>query len=129
VIGYDVNQRWGTADLMLETARYIDKGSQWRVEFDGDLDVRITRGLSMELSGRASRIRDQLAIAARGATPEEILLELRDLQTDYEYSISIGLSYTFGSIFNAVVNPRFGTGPGNILRGGGNQGGNRRRGN
>jgi len=116
VIGYDVNQPWGTADLTLETAQYIDKSSQWRLEFDGEVDVRITRGLSIELGGRASLIRDQLAIAARDATPEEILLELRDLQTDYEYEMRIGLSYTFGSIFNAVVNPRFGTGPGSILR-------------
>ena len=116
VIGYDVNQRWGTADLTIETAQYVDRSSQWRLEFDGEIDVRITRGLSIELGGRASLIRDQLAIAARDATPEEILLELRDLQTDYEYDIRLGLSYTFGSIFNAVVNPRFGTGPGSILR-------------
>lgn len=30
------------------------------------------------------------------------------LATDYEYELSIGISYTFGSIFNNIVNPRFG---------------------
>jgi hypothetical protein len=116
VVGYDVNQPWGTAELTLESARYIDNGSQWRVELDSEFEIRITRGLAVEIGANASLIRDQLAIAARDATPEEILLELRDLQTDYEYRLNVGLSYTFGSIFSSVINPRFGTGPGEVLR-------------
>ena len=116
VLGYDVNQPWGDAELTVETSRYMDNGSQWRLEADGEMEVRIVRGLSFEIGGGASLIRDQLAIPARGATPEEILLELRDLQTNYRYDARIGLSYSFGSIFSSVVNPRFGTGPGSILR-------------
>jgi hypothetical protein len=116
VLGYDVSQPWGDADLTVETSRYIDNGSQWRLQADGELEVRIVRGLSFEIGAGASLIRDQLALPARGATPEEILLELRDLQTDYRYDARIGLNYSFGSIFSSVVNPRFGTGPGSILR-------------
>ena len=116
LLGYDVNQPWGDADLTIETSRYMDNSSQWRLRADGELEVRIVRGLSFEIGGGASLIRDQLAIPARDATPEEILLELRDLQTDYRYDARIGLSYSFGSIFSSVVNPRFGTGPGRILR-------------
>ena len=56
----------------------------------------------------ASRIRDQLSLPARGATDEEILLRLRQLQSGYEYSFALSLTYTFGSIFSSVVNPRFG---------------------
>ena len=56
----------------------------------------------------ASRIRDQLSIPARGATDEEVLLRLRRLQSGYEYSLSVSLTYTFGSIFSSIVNPRFG---------------------
>jgi len=44
----------------------------------------------------------------RDATPEEVLLRLRELQSGYEVSFDIGLSYRFGSIFNNIVNPRFG---------------------
>jgi hypothetical protein len=115
LVGFDANQRWGSADLSVETARYLDDVSQWRLEVDGEMDMRLLRGLSIEIGGSASLIRDQLGIAARSATPEEILLELRDLQTDYRYDLRFGISYTFGSIFSAVVNPRFGTGPGQIL--------------
>ena len=41
-------------------------------------------------------------------TPEEILLRLRELQSGYEVEAQFGVRYTFGSIFNNVVNPRFG---------------------
>ena len=82
LLGYDINQPWGDAELTAETSRYMDNGSQWRLHANGELEVRIVRGLSFELGGGASLIRDQLAIPARGATPEEILLELRDLQTN-----------------------------------------------
>ena len=56
----------------------------------------------------ASRIRDQLFLPLRGATPEEVLLRLRRLQSGYEYGFRFGLTYTFGSIFSSIVNPRFG---------------------
>jgi hypothetical protein len=35
-------------------------------------------------------------------------LRLRQLATSYTYFINLGLSYSFGSIFNNIVNPRFG---------------------
>jgi len=43
----------------------------------------------------------------REATDQEILVRQRQLATSYRYGVSVGLSYTFGSIFNNVVNPRF----------------------
>ena len=37
-----------------------------------------------------------------------MLLQRRQLETSYRYFASAGLSYTFGSIYNNIVNPRFG---------------------
>lgn len=116
VVGYDTRQRWGSADAELEFASFLDDVEQFRLVFDGGVELRLFRGLSLDVNGSASLIRDQLAIAKRDATPEEILLRLRALSTDYRFDARIGLSYTFGSIFNSVVNPRFGTGPGQVLR-------------
>lgn len=95
---------------------YLDDFSQRRLEVGGELRLRVVRGLELEIGGSASLIHDQLSLVKRGATPEEILLRRRALQTDYRYDLRAGFSYTFGSIFNSVVNPRFGTGPGEILR-------------
>ena len=116
IVSYDVRQQWGEADAALETAGFLDDFSQYRAVFDGSLEIRLFRGLSLDIGGSASLIRDQLAIVKRDATPEEVLLELRALRTDYRYEMSVGFEYTFGSLFNSVVNPRFGGGPGSILR-------------
>lgn len=116
VVGYDLTQPWGETDITLETSRYLDNSAQWRFSASGELELRIARGFSIDFGANASLIRDQLSIPKEGATPEEILLELRELQSDYRYNAFLSLSYTFGSIFSAVVNPRFGTGPGQILR-------------
>jgi hypothetical protein len=116
VIGYDMRQPWGTAEAQLEAAAYLDDHTQNRLEFDAEWSVRLFRGMELEFGGSVESIRDQLAIPKRDATPDEILLELRELSTDYRFDFRVGFSYTFGSIFRAVVNPRFGTGPGQILR-------------
>lgn len=116
VVGYDVRQPWGEGSATLETAGFLDDLTQYRLEFEGEIDIRLFRGFSFEVGGSAALIRDQLALVKREATPEDILLRLRELRTDYQYEMRVGFSYTFGSIFNPVVNPRFGGGPGDILR-------------
>ncbi|MBT5056892.1 MAG: hypothetical protein HOM68_10170, partial [Gemmatimonadetes bacterium] len=70
------------------------------------LSVRLFRGLSLRVEGGVDRINDQLSLAAGEASLEEILLRRRELATDYEVWGQIGFSYTFGSIYNNVVNNR-----------------------
>jgi len=55
-------------------------------------------------------VHDQLSLVKGGATTEEILLHRKELETQYRYYVSFGLTYTFGSIYNNVVNPRFSSG-------------------
>jgi hypothetical protein len=105
---YEQRERWGSLQTRVEWSQYLHDLSRTRLEVDGEFSVRLARGLSVQSEINASRIRDQLSLPARGATDEEILLRLRQLESGYEYSFSIGLTYTFGSIFSSVVNPRFG---------------------
>ena len=56
------------------------------------------------------RTRDQIYLPRGAASTEEILLRQRQLLTGYQYFFEFGFSYTFGSIFNNIVNPRFGGG-------------------
>lgn len=62
--------------------------------------------------GTVDRTRDQIYLPKAGATTEEILVRQRQLATSYRYSMTFGITYSFGSIFNNVVNPRFGGGGG-----------------
>jgi hypothetical protein len=101
-------QPWGTLDAGFEFSQYLHDPGKYRLEVDGDISIRLFRGFSVSLEGSASRIRDQLSLPRRNATPEEVLLRLRELQSGYELSFDINLNYSFGSLFNNIVNPRFG---------------------
>jgi hypothetical protein len=104
---FDVRQPWGSCGLSVETATYLAHLDRHRLVAAGNLDLRLFKGFALSLDGAASRINDQLYLAAGQATDEEILLRRRQQATTYRYHFSIGLSYTFGSIFNNVVNTRF----------------------
>ena len=107
-VAYEQRERWGSLEGEVEWTQFLHELDKTRLEAQGELSVRIVRGLSLAAQLNASRIRDQLSLPARGATPEEILLRLRRLQSGYEYQASFSLTYTFGSIFSSIVNPRFG---------------------
>jgi hypothetical protein len=105
---YDQRERWGTLEARAEWSQYLHDLDLSRLELDGEVSLRILRGLSVNAEVGASRIRDQVSLPARGATPEEVLLRLRELSSGYEFQFAFGITYTFGSIFSSVVNPRFG---------------------
>jgi hypothetical protein len=105
---FDQKQPWGSVQTRLEWSQYLHDFALYRLEGDVELDFRITRGLSLNLEASASRIRDQVSLPRRDASSEEVLLRLRELQSGYEVSFQVGLTYSFGSLFNNVVNPRFG---------------------
>ncbi|MEO8075319.1 MAG: hypothetical protein ABI818_03255 [Acidobacteriota bacterium] len=104
---FNVRQPWGSTGLSLEAATYFHDLARHRMVAAGNMDVRVFKGFSVTLDGSVSRIHDQLYLQAGEATDEEILLRRRQLATSYRYRFSAGVSYTFGSIFNNVVNTRF----------------------
>jgi hypothetical protein len=72
-----------------------------------DVSWRIIEGLLLRVTGSASLIRNQISLAKESGDPNQFLLNGRQLPTNFNYYSSVGLSYTFGSIKNSVVNPRF----------------------
>ncbi len=108
IVSLQIREPWGTVSASVEGSHYFHDFSKARLELRGDLSFRIFKGLSMEIDGRYDIIHDQLSLPAGDLTLDEILLQRKELATGYEYSISVGFSYTFGSVFSNVVNPRFG---------------------
>lgn len=106
VVAGTTRQQWGSVDVQARTSQYLHDGSKQNLSISGFTDLRITRGLSLTLSAFASHVRDQLYLAAGSLSRDEVLTQQRALQTSYQYNAFVGLSYTFGSIFNSVVNPR-----------------------
>jgi len=102
-------QPWGTANLNATAEAYLhDPTSLYRLSFGGRVSIRIARGLEWNIGGDISRIRDQIYIPLEDLSDEDILLGRRQLPTDSRLSINTGFSFTFGSIYNNVVNNRFG---------------------
>jgi hypothetical protein len=101
-------QPWGELMVNAGFRQYLQDPGKYRFEAGAELSFRISRGLSLEADGSATRLRDQISLPSRGATPEEILLRLRELESGYQFDFSVSLTYRFGSIFNNIVNPRFG---------------------
>jgi hypothetical protein len=111
---YQVVQKWGSVNLSLDWFNYFHDWSKNNLSLDGGIEVRIAKGLSLQVGGGAAMIHDQLALVKGGATREEILLKRKELATVFSYFTYFGLSYTFGSIYNNVVNPRFGNSSGGM---------------
>jgi hypothetical protein len=103
-----LRQPWGSAGATAGLSQILNEPSQHRVSVSGSVSVRIFKGLSVNGSTSFSRIRDQFYLEKTGATEEEILLRLRQLATGYSYYANVGFSFSFGSLSNATVNPRFG---------------------
>jgi len=102
------DQRWGRIDVRVSALNYFHDTSINRLEINPSFNIRIMRGLSVSLSGRYRVINDQLSLeGAVDPNDPENIISGGQRPTSYDYSISFGLSYTFGSIYNNIVNPRF----------------------
>ena len=105
-----MRQPWGSGFAEVAFSQFFKDSRTFTVAAVGNANVRLARGLSLSVSLSASRTEDQLSLPATGATVEEILVRERELATSYRYSLTFGMTYSFGSISNNVVNPRFGGG-------------------
>ncbi len=109
-IAYQVQEKWGSVNVSLEGSNFFHDFSKNMVAFGGYISIRIFKGLSLRVRGGVARINDQLSLVRGSASEAEILLQLQELQTSYHLEGGLGLTYTFGSIYNNIVNPRFGNG-------------------
>lgn len=107
-IAYQVVQKWGSIDVSFDYSNYLHDWSKNNLSLYGFMDLRIAKGLSVNFGGNISLIHDQLGLVKGGATTQEVLLRVKELKTQFQYFTSFGFTYTFGSIYNNVVNPRFG---------------------
>lgn len=106
ILAGESRQQWGTLDASLRYTHFLHDAETYNVSFNGRAQFRISRGLSLELRGEAARVNDQLYLPRGGASDEEVLTRQRALATNFRIGGSVGLSFTFGSIYNTIVNPR-----------------------
>jgi hypothetical protein len=106
ILSGESRQQWGTLDGALRYTHFLHDAALYNLSFNGRAQVRLTRGLSIEVRGEAAKVNDQLFLRRGGASDEEVLTRQRALATNFRIGGSVGLSFTFGSIYNTIVNPR-----------------------
>ncbi len=106
-IAAEVVQKWGSLEATLGWKNYLHDWSKNNLAFKGSMNLRVARGLQLRFSAGASMIHNQLSLPKGGASTEDILLRQKELATQYSYFTDITIFYTFGSIYNDIVNPRF----------------------
>lgn len=106
-IAFQIQKKWGSINLLLIGSNYFHDFSRNRIELGSSVNIRIVKGLSISINGGIAHINDQLNLKKGDVSEAERLLQLRELATKYRVEGGIELTYTFGSIYNNIVNPRF----------------------
>ena len=106
---YDNSQTWGSFSFSINGNQILDKDDmkKYNIGIYSNIDWNIAKGLALNFWGFVNFDRAQIQLPLNGATYEEIILRQKELESNYSYYMNFGLSYTFGSMKNNVVNPRF----------------------
>ncbi len=100
-------EKWGSFNTRFGYFQHLHDARIYRLSILPEIQINIAKGLSIELSGSASLVRDQINLPKIEASAEDINLKRITLATNYSFKGFIGFSYRFGSIYNNVINPRF----------------------
>jgi len=100
-------QKWGSVTGSIDYQSYLNDLSLNQIQFYLNLKVRLFKGLSWRINGRYTIQHNQINLQKSGVSLEEVLLQQQQLKSGYNYWCNTGLTYSFGSIYNSVVNPRF----------------------
>ncbi len=104
----DINQGFGSVQFVGQVNAFLDDPSLYRLSVGAVVSLRVMGGLSMGLQGKAALVEDLINLRKRQITDEELLLWTAQQATDFTAEAVFALTYTFGSVHNTIVNPRFG---------------------
>jgi hypothetical protein len=107
LLGGSVRQSWGNINGEVSFEQFLHDTTLNAFGFYLGLNIRVFKGFSFNVGGNYRITRNQINIEAGGVTIQELLLQQQQLQSGYNYWFNVGLNYSFGSIYNTIVNPRF----------------------
>lgn len=100
-------QKWGNVSTSLTWQNLLNDLRKNSIQFGNSMTIRLTKGLNISFDTNFSSIHNQINLQKGDATFEDVLIRRRQLATSFDYYAGVRLSFTFGSIYNNVVNPRF----------------------
>ncbi len=104
---FNTRQLWGDARVSVQGEQYLDALAFYRASLNSAVSINFGRHLSLNVSLGALRDRAQRSLPGGDASPPLVLYRQQQIFTDYRLFGQLGISYRFGAIYNAIVNPRF----------------------
>ena len=105
---YSQKQTWGSISGGASASNYLNDASKRNNSVFLNTDLRLFKGFSLNFFTNYSNIADQIYLKKRASTTGDVLLQQQQQATSYSFSFFGGIRYSFGSLLNNVVNPRFG---------------------
>lgn len=106
-IVYEQTQKWGDIYISFGLEQYFQDLELYNAYLNPGIEWQIFKGLSLNIGGFISFVNDRINIAKSDISDEDILLQIKQLDTDFTYYSRFGINYRFGSKYNNFVNPRF----------------------
>ena len=101
------NKPWGNINVGAFYNSYLNDLTKFSLSFSGSVNWNIFKGLKFAVGGNYDITRNLIQLSKEGATRDEVLLQQKQLNSQYSYFFGVGLSYQFGSKFNNFINPAF----------------------
>jgi len=106
-INYEQTEKWGDLSISFGVQQYFHNLRLYNAYFNPGLEWQIFKGFSINFGAFFSFVNDRINIAKSYISDEDILLQIKQLDTDFTYFTHFGINYRFGSKYNNFVNPRF----------------------
>jgi hypothetical protein len=98
---------WGSINVGAFYNSYLHDLSKYSLSFSGSVSWNIFKGFKFSIGGSYDITRNLIQLSKQGATRDEVLLQQKQLNSQYNYFFGVGISYQFGSKFSNCINPAF----------------------
>ena len=107
-VAFMTQKKWGSISSSVSWNNYLHDFNLYNLRFWQNFRIRILKGLNINLGGSFNVIKNQITLPGSGSSDFDLILQQKQQETNFSYWGNAGISYTFGSIYNNIVNPRFG---------------------
>jgi hypothetical protein len=98
---------WGNINVGAFYSSYLYDPDKFSLSFSGAVNWNIFKGFKFAVGGSYNITRNLIQLSKQGATRDDVLLQQKQLNSQYNYFFGVGISYQFGSKFNNYINPAF----------------------
>ena len=105
-VNLHLRRQWGDVTMFMQGSCFLNDWSRNHLSINGRVGVRVFKGMTFNMGGTFRIVNDQITLPRGDTTLEDILLGQKQLATAYNSNVNFGVRYTFGALYNNIVNTR-----------------------